>query len=86
VTITKNNPSRTDTYTGANALRVGWVDAENTGTPSGATQVWLWGGATGTTGGSLSGIYFDNITIVPEPTALGAVALSGLMLLRRRRA
>jgi hypothetical protein len=30
--------------------------------------------------------YFNNLSIVPEPSSLSLLALSGLALLRRRRA
>lgn len=83
-----SRPGRSDSYTGAMALRVGYVSSTSTGTPSGATQVWLYGGAGGTsvTATSLSGIYFDDITVVPEPMSLGTAGLASLLLLRRRRA
>jgi hypothetical protein len=83
------HPDRTNTQSGANALTLNAGTAQ--ATPGGATQVWFYGGrapsGAAPTQDDLSGIYVDDIVItaVPEPASLGAVALGGLLLLRRRR-
>jgi hypothetical protein len=51
---------------------------------SGMNEIWVSGGGSGYVLGA-AGVLVDEIFWIPEPTALGLLALGGLAALRRRR-